>query len=97
MADRTSLGWRKRGLVFQPDGQGGWMNSHWCGASRKARWLTLPLEKAPQDMLIRDLRFPANAADLLIERLQRGPPRNARPIGLRAFPSGDGRSLMPAR
>lgn len=28
MADRPGSGWRKRGLLFRPDGQGGWMNSH---------------------------------------------------------------------
>lgn len=36
----------------------------------QARWLTLPLEKAPQDVLIRDLRFPPDAAEQLAERLQ---------------------------
>lgn len=34
------------------------------------RWLTLPLEKAPQEVLIRDLRFPAGAAEILAERLR---------------------------
>ena len=28
MADRIGPGWRKRGLLFRPEGQGGWMNSH---------------------------------------------------------------------
>jgi predicted GH43/DUF377 family glycosyl hydrolase len=28
MADVTRPGWRKLGLLFQPTGQGGWMNSH---------------------------------------------------------------------
>jgi hypothetical protein len=42
-------------------------------ASGEARWLTLPLEKAPQDVLIRDLRFPSNAAELLAERLRSFP------------------------
>src|SRR4051794_3793402 len=28
MADGTGAGWRKRGMIFRPDGQGGWMNSH---------------------------------------------------------------------
>lgn len=39
-------------------------------ASGKAHWLTLPLEKASQDVLIHDLRFPPNAAELLAERLR---------------------------
>jgi WbqC-like protein family len=37
------------------------------------RWLTLPLEKAPRDVLIRDLRFPPNAAQILAERLRHFP------------------------
>lgn len=41
--------------------------------SGEARWLTLPLEKAPRDVLIRDLRFPPNAAELLADRLRRFP------------------------
>lgn len=44
------------------------------------RWLTLPLEKAPQDVLIRDLRFPSQAAAILEERL--------RPFGLSAQTPG---------
>ncbi len=34
------------------------------------RWLTLPLGKAPREVLIRDLSFPSNAGDLLSERLK---------------------------
>jgi len=34
------------------------------------RWLTLPLQKAPQGVLIRDLRFIADAPALLAERLR---------------------------
>jgi hypothetical protein len=34
------------------------------------RWLTLPLEKAPQDVLIRDLRFAADAAEIFKQRLR---------------------------
>jgi hypothetical protein len=34
------------------------------------RWLTLPLAKAPQDVLIRDLQFLPDAAELLAERLR---------------------------
>src|SRR5438045_3145226 len=33
------------------------------------RWLTLPLAKAPQSVLIKDLRFPEDAAALLDHRL----------------------------
>lgn len=28
MTERLGRGWRKRGLIFRPEGQGGWMNSH---------------------------------------------------------------------
>jgi hypothetical protein len=35
-----------------------------------SRWLTLPLEKAPQNVLIRDLRFAPDAAALLAARLR---------------------------
>lgn len=34
------------------------------------RWLTLPLAKAPRDVLIRDLLFSPNARELLAERLR---------------------------
>src|SRR5260221_8734487 len=49
----------------------GWVHRNMLlDASGEARWLTLPLEKAPRDVLIRDLRFPPNATDLLAERLR---------------------------
>jgi hypothetical protein len=49
----------------------GWVHrNRLIDASGEARWLTLPLEKAPQSVLIRDLRFPPNAAELLAERLR---------------------------
>jgi hypothetical protein len=35
------------------------------------RWLTLPLERAPQDVLIRDLRFTSDAETLIAQRLRR--------------------------
>lgn len=35
-----------------------------------ARWLTLPLAKAPRDVLIRDLEFLPDAGELLAERLR---------------------------
>jgi hypothetical protein len=49
------------------------------------RWLTLPLEKAPQDVLIRDLRFTPDAAEVLADRLRAfslaaSEPANAAPI-----------------
>src|SRR5215468_11415162 len=34
------------------------------------RWLTLPLEKASREILIRDLRFVKDAAELLEQRLR---------------------------
>lgn len=37
------------------------------------QWLTLPLRKSPQDILIRDLQFSADARDVLAERLQAFP------------------------
>src|SRR5262245_31097005 len=50
----------------------GWVHRNMLtDVSGEARWLTLPLEKAPQDVLIRDLRFPPNAAELLADRLRR--------------------------
>jgi WbqC-like protein family len=52
----------------------GWVHRNkLIDVSGEARWLTLPLEKAPQSVLIRDLRFPPNAAQLLAERLQSFP------------------------
>jgi hypothetical protein len=49
----------------------GWVHrNRLIDRSGAERWLTLPLEKAPQDVLIRDLRFPADAAELLADRLR---------------------------
>src|SRR6266699_1026744 len=49
----------------------GWVHRNkLIDAAGEARRLTLPLEQAPQDVLIRDLRFPPNAAELLAERLR---------------------------
>lgn len=42
-------------------------------ASGSQRWLTLPLEKAPQNIRIRDLRFAPNADQLLTYRLRKFP------------------------
>ena len=52
----------------------GWVHrNRLVDASGAVRWLTLPLERAPQNVLIRDLRFPPNAGRLLAERLRRFP------------------------
>jgi hypothetical protein len=42
-------------------------------ASGAPNWLTLPLEKAPQEVLIRDLRFPPDADRELASRLRKFP------------------------
>ena len=53
----------------------GWVHrNRLLDRSGKLRWLTLPLEKAPRDILIRDLRFAPDAASLMMRR--------ARPFGL---------------
>jgi len=52
----------------------GWVHRNRLrAASGEERWLTLPLEKASQNTLIRDLRFPANADQLLADRLRKFP------------------------
>jgi hypothetical protein len=43
------------------------------------RWLTLPLERAPRETLIRDLRFAPDAKGLLAQRLRRFDLATARP------------------
>ena len=49
----------------------GWVHRNRLNdTSGHERWLTLPLEKAPQTVLIRDLRFPPNPAQLLEHRLR---------------------------
>lgn len=49
----------------------GWVHrNRVVDASGAQRWLTLPLAKAPQDVLIRDLRFPPDAARILGDRLR---------------------------
>src|SRR5262245_19581511 len=49
----------------------GWVHrNRLIDASGALRWLTLPLEKAPQNVLIRDLQFPPHADKLLAERLR---------------------------
>jgi hypothetical protein len=49
----------------------GWVHRNkLLDASGEARWLTLPLEKAPQSVLIQDLRFPPDAAEQLAERMR---------------------------
>jgi hypothetical protein len=64
----------------------GWVHrNRLVDASGAERWLTLPLEKAPQNVLIRDLRFAPDAAALLAQRLHPFPSlasdcEGARPI-----------------
>jgi hypothetical protein len=49
----------------------GWVHRNMLvDAAGTARWLTLPLEKAPQSVLIRDLRFPPDANAQFAERLR---------------------------
>ena len=64
----------------------GWVHrNRLVDASGAERWVTLPLVKAPQDVLIRDLRFHPNAGELLAQRLRPFPmlqkaPTAAQPI-----------------
>jgi hypothetical protein len=64
----------------------GWVHrNRLVDASGKERWLTLPLAKAPQQTLIRDLRFAPDAAAIFLGRLRSfaalaQPPRSAGPI-----------------
>ena len=52
----------------------GWVHrNRLVDASGQERWLTLPLERAPQTVLIRDLRFPPDAREIVAERLSRFP------------------------
>jgi hypothetical protein len=49
----------------------GWVHrNRLIDRSGALRWLTLPLEKLPRDVLIRDLRFASDAPALLARRLQ---------------------------
>jgi WbqC-like protein family len=50
----------------------GWVHrNRLADSAGNEKWLTLPLEKAPQDVLIRDLRFSPHAAQILADRLGR--------------------------
>ncbi len=52
----------------------GWVHRNkLVDAAGNERWLTLPLVKAPKEVLIRDLQFPPNAAELLAARLRSFP------------------------
>jgi hypothetical protein len=52
----------------------GWVHRNLLvDASGVERWLTLPIQKAPRNVLIRDLRFPPNAAQILEDRLRQFP------------------------
>ena len=49
----------------------GWIHrNRLVDLSGRERWLTLPLAKAPQSVLIRDLRFAPNAEAVLADRLR---------------------------
>lgn len=49
----------------------GWVHrNRLIDASGAERWLTLPLERAPRDALIRELRFPPDAPALMAQRLR---------------------------
>ena len=64
----------------------GWVHrNQLIDASGAERWVTLPLVKAPQSILIRDLQFLPNAAGLFAQRLRsfpilQKPPKAAKPI-----------------
>src|SRR5215471_17433056 len=50
----------------------GWVHrNRLVDRSGTLRWLTLPLQKAPQDVLIRELRFAPDAGSLMAQRLRR--------------------------
>lgn len=62
----------------------GWVHrNRFHDTSGAERWLTLPLEKAPQNVLIRDLLFASNAGQLLTGRLRQFPlvPRDPEAVG----------------
>jgi hypothetical protein len=49
----------------------GWVHrNRLTDATGMVRWLTLPLEKAPQSALIRDLRFPPDVGERFTEKLR---------------------------
>jgi hypothetical protein len=52
----------------------GWVHrNRLVTANGRERWLTLPLKKAPRDILIRDLRFPSDVGPRLQQRLHSFP------------------------
>jgi WbqC-like protein family len=58
----------------------GWVHRNkLIDASGTQRWVTLPLAKAPQNVLIKDLRFPPDASALLHQRLRSFPALEAAP------------------
>ena len=64
----------------------GWVHRNvLVDASGVERWLTLPLEKAPQSALIRDLRFPPDAAARFAERLRPFPLSQRSPDSAQIF------------
>ena len=64
----------------------GWVHrNRLMDSSGNSRWLTLPLQRAPQSVLIRDLEFPADARETFAARLRPFPltakcPANAAPV-----------------
>lgn len=61
----------------------GWVHrNRFVDASGVERWLTLPLEKAPQNVLIRDLRFRPNASRIFADDLRRFPLRAKDPASV---------------
>jgi hypothetical protein len=52
----------------------GWVHrNRFVDASGRERWLTLPIAKAPRDVLIRDLRFSDEAGSTFAQRIQAVP------------------------
>jgi hypothetical protein len=67
----------------------GWVHrNRLLDASGAERWLTLPLERAPQEVLIRDLRFAADASEIFAGRL--------RPFRLSATEPGHAEPIIAA-
>lgn len=61
----------------------GWVHRNMLvDAAGVERWLTLPLEKAPHSVLIRDLCFPSRAAELFAERMRPFPLISVDPAGI---------------
>jgi hypothetical protein len=60
----------------------GWVHrNQLIDASGEKRWVTLPLIKAPQSVLIKDLEFPADASEQINARMQPFPDVRSPPAG----------------